>query len=298
MARLAVDGRDAENSPVCAAVSVVASARLASSAMTEYALRLSDGEILRYKTMAAAAREFEGDLWSQAGIVGGAQVADIGCGPGAMLPALAELVGPAGTVIGLDRDEQAVAMARALVAELGLRNVSVMRGSAQATGLDPASLDVVMMRHVLAHNGRSEQAIVDHAASLVRPGGCVYLVDGNGPAMFVRGLDAELADLSAKYLQFHARRGNDLRTGLRLDLLAQAAGLETVAYRGWIPITSVSANAGGGAAWAAREAMLADGVISEADILRWEQALQRQAAQGRTLTVFPTVFGLSARRPR
>jgi SAM-dependent methyltransferase len=265
--------------------------------MTEYALRLSEPEVLRYKAMAVSARESEGDLWTQTGIVGGAHVADIGCGPGAMLPALAELVGSTGRVVGVDRDDQAVAMAQALVAELGLSNVSVMRGSAEATGLDPASFDVVMMRHVLAHNGRTEQAIVDHAASLVRPRGCVYLVDGNGPALFMRGLDADLADMSEKYLQFHARRGNDLRTGLRLDLLAEAAGLETVAYRGWIGITTIPANAGGGPAWAAREAMLADGVITEADILRWERAQQRQAAEGRALTVFPSVFALCARRP-
>jgi SAM-dependent methyltransferase len=214
-----------------------------------------------------------------------------------MLSVLADLVGLAGWVLGLDWDEQAVALAQVLIAELGLSNVSVRRGAAEAIGMESASFDVVMMRHVLAHNGRTEQAIVDHAASLLRPGGCVYLVDTNGPAMFMRGLNADLADMSEKYLEFHARRGNDLRTGLRLDLLAEAAGLETIAYRGWIRVTTLPANAGGGPAWAAKEAMLADGVITEADIRRWERALQHQAADGRALTVFPSVLGLSARRP-
>ncbi len=34
-----------------------------------------------------------------------------------------------------------------------------------------------MLRHVLAHNGGAEDAIVAHLATLLRPGGCLYLVD-------------------------------------------------------------------------------------------------------------------------
>ncbi|MDP8927404.1 MAG: hypothetical protein M3O70_02205 [Actinomycetota bacterium] len=55
-------------------------------------------------------------------------------------------------------------------------NVELRQGHATATGLVPGSLDVAVMRHVLPDNGGQEQAIVDHLASLVRPGDSVYVV--------------------------------------------------------------------------------------------------------------------------
>ena len=76
-----------------------------------YALRLSDDELGRYRMMAARARAEEGDLWDRARIVPGSGVADVGCGPGAMLVALAEVVGPTGRVTGIDADPAAVGAA-------------------------------------------------------------------------------------------------------------------------------------------------------------------------------------------
>ena len=84
----------------------------------DYALVLSETEVERYQAMAARARMDEVDAWGRAGIRTGASIADVGCGPGAALVAMAEVVGPTGRVVGLET----------------------------------ASLDVVVLRHVLAHN--------------------------------------------------------------------------------------------------------------------------------------------------
>ncbi|HXT44149.1 MAG TPA: hypothetical protein VN748_08565 [Pseudonocardiaceae bacterium] len=67
-----------------------------------YALRLSAAELARYRAIAERARIEEADLWIAAGIVDGARVADLGCGPGAVLTAMAERVGPRGWVTGVD----------------------------------------------------------------------------------------------------------------------------------------------------------------------------------------------------
>ena len=121
-----------------------------------YPLELDEGEVGRYRMMAEQAWAAEADLWALAGIGPGARVADVGCGPGAMLPALSDAVGPAGRVEAVDADPQAVAAARALVAAAGLANVSVAEARADHTGLEAGSLDAVMLRHVLAHNGGAE----------------------------------------------------------------------------------------------------------------------------------------------
>jgi SAM-dependent methyltransferase len=66
----------------------------------------------------------EGELWQQARIITGARVADIGCGPGAVLPVLAEVVGSTGSVAALDGDSDAVAVAAARTAASRAPNVS------------------------------------------------------------------------------------------------------------------------------------------------------------------------------
>jgi ubiquinone/menaquinone biosynthesis C-methylase UbiE len=259
----------------------------------EYALQLSDIELERYRMMAEAAREAETELWQLAGIVPGASVADVGCGPGAMFPAIVGAVGTGGRVIGVDGTAGTVAQAEALVAANGWTNVEVRVGQADATGLPPGSVDAVMMRHVLAHNGPTEQAIVDHLATLVRPGGHVYLVDIDGSAFHMRPDDAEVDELNEAYRQFHAQQGNDLLTGLRLDELLRTAGLEMVAYRGWFNIIKPQGQMRP-PSWAARDAMVAAGVIAAGDLDRYEAALDR--VLGQDATIFAPLFGAVARR--
>src|SRR5215469_12765512 len=146
-----------------------------SPGVASYSLKLSEQELTRYRMMAASAADNEAAEWSAAGIAPGARIADVGCGPGAVLRLLAERVGPDGQAVGIDADPSAVAVAREQTA--GLPQARVQAGQADATGLEPGAYDVVMCRHVLAHNGGREAAIVVHLASLAATGGCVYLVD-------------------------------------------------------------------------------------------------------------------------
>jgi SAM-dependent methyltransferase len=266
--------------------------------MTErrYALQLDPGEVERYRMMAAQARADEADLWELAGIGPAASVADVGCGPGAILPALSDAVGPGGRVKAVDADPEAVAAASALVAAAGLGNVSVARGRADHTGLEPGSLDVVMLRHVLAHNGGGEDAIVAHLATLVRPGGCVYLVDVDGTAVRSLPEHADLTDLDERYGAFRAARGDDNRAGLRLaDRLARS-GLELLEFRGRYFIGQLPATVRP-PSWAAREAMVAAGVATEDDVRRWDRAFREVEAAPVPPTKFVPVFTAVGRRP-
>jgi len=260
----------------------------------EYALQLSDVELERYRMMAEAAREAETELWQCAGIVPGATVADVGCGPGAMFPAIVNAVGAGGRVIGVDGVAGTVAQAQALVDAKGWPNVEVRSGKADATGLAPESVDTVMMRHVLAHNGPTEQAIVDHLATLVKPGGHAYLVDISGAMFYMKPEDPDVDELNEAYRTFHAQQGNDLNTGTRLDDLLIAAGMEVVLYRGWFNIVKPKGQMRP-PSWAARDAMIAAGVISAADLDRYEAGLERVLSQGST--IFAPLFGAVGRRP-
>jgi SAM-dependent methyltransferase len=210
-----------------------------------------------------------------------------------MFPAIVTAVGPDGRLIGVDGVTGTVAQAQALVEANGWPNVEVRVGKADATGLDPGSVDTVMMRHVLAHNGQDEQAIVDHLATLVKPGGHVYLVDIDGSAFHTRPADPDVEELNEAYRTFHAQQGNDLLTGLRLDELLTTAGMDVIAYRGWFNIVKPRGQMRP-PSWAARDAMVAAGVISADDLDRYEAGLDRVLGQDATL--FAPLFGAVGRK--
>ena len=262
----------------------------------QYPLTLSEAEVARYQLMAAQARVAESDLWQRAGIVAGAQVADVGCGPGALLPALSDAVAPTGRVTAIDTDPAAVAAAGALVAVAGLGNVTVRQGRADRTGVPVASCDVVMLRHVLAHNGGSEDVIVAHLTTLLRPGGCLYLVDADGTAMRMVPEDVDLEDLQQRYRTFHSARGNDVRAGLRLGERLVRAGLELMDFRGTYLITPMPAGMRQ-PPWAARDAMVAAGVATEEDVARWAIAFDRLDAAATRPMLFAPMFAAVGRRP-
>jgi cyclopropane fatty-acyl-phospholipid synthase-like methyltransferase len=62
------------------------------------------------------------------GMQEGWHVIDCGCGPIGGLAVMAEMVGPAGRVVGVDVSEPAVQRARSLVTALQLGNVEVVAG--------------------------------------------------------------------------------------------------------------------------------------------------------------------------
>lgn len=258
-----------------------------------YSLALSDPERLRYRLMASSAAENEAAEWKQAGVLEGARVADVGCGPGALLRLLAERVGATGTATGIDADEIAISCAREEISDLP--HACALVASATETGLDPAAYDVVMCRHVLAHNGGREGEIVAHLASLTAPGGCVYLADVDATALRITGEARDLEDLMDRYRRFQAARGNDLSVGLRLGDLLTEAGLTVERFACRAPVIPLWPGMRP-PAWAARTEMVAEGFATGSDISRWEEAFARLDSAQERPWLFPATFVAIGRR--
>jgi ubiquinone/menaquinone biosynthesis C-methylase UbiE len=262
--------------------------------VAEYALLISDEEVRRYQLMASHAREAEQSLWRTAGIVPGARVADVGCGPGAVTLLLAEAVEPGGSVVGIDGDDEALATAARLLGNSTQANVNFRHGNALSP-LEGAPFDAIMMRHVLAHNGRNEQHIVNNLAGCLRTGGCLYLVDMDFHGFGMEPDDADISELGERYRAFHQARGNDLAVGRRLGDLLETAGLGLVEFTGRIQVAERPRGIRP-ATWAARASLLAEGFIDATDVARYEEAFARLDTRARQLRIFVSVFTAIGRR--
>lgn len=264
---------------------------------TEYTLKLDDSERMRYRIMAALALQKEGDLWEAAGIVKGARVVDLGCGPGAVLIELARLVGPEGRVVGVDQDAEARATAVAWAAAEALGHVDIVAGDAPATGLPLGAWDAVMLRHVLVHNGPRVVAILDHVLELLKPGGHVVLneVDATG-FRFERDMDPDIVDLNDRWWDAVASNGSDVAIGPRLGALVEDNGFQVVERRARYDHFPLLAGLRP-PAWAGRQAILDAGLCTDDDIARWDAALDRYMQTTTGNVVFMPNFTVLARRP-
>jgi hypothetical protein len=183
------------------------------------------------------------------------------------------------------------------VAAAGVSNVVVSEGLADDSGLPPGSFDCAVVRLVLIHNGGREQEIVNHAASRVRPGGRVLLVDLDSTMIrYVPPGAAPITELHERYQDYQRARGNDPAVGLRLPELLESAGLEVETFR-----TACAPRKRGsgerGPSWAARRAMVEEGVATPDDLERWTSQFEELDAQEKQPWIIGCVFMAIGRRP-
>src|SRR5215470_12679625 len=74
----------------------------------------------------------------------GTRVLDVCCGSGASAIPAAQIVGPTGSVLGVDLADRLLALARAKATALGLRNVTFRSGDMLDLRLPPAGFDAVV----------------------------------------------------------------------------------------------------------------------------------------------------------
>jgi SAM-dependent methyltransferase len=196
----------------------------------EYLLGYRRAEQERLQEQARQLADESSWLFDQFAIASGARVVEIGCGPQGCLDLLAQRVGPSGKVIGVERSDDAVQMARAMVDEQGLGNVEIVHGDARATGLPRGEFDLVTSRLVLVNVPQPEE-IVAEAVALVKAGGIVAFHEADYVAHVC---DPPLAawDRALQVLNtYSCSAGIDLFIGRKLPRLLRDAGVGEIEVR-------------------------------------------------------------------
>ncbi|MFJ6676184.1 methyltransferase domain-containing protein [Actinosynnema sp. NPDC091369] len=125
-------------------------------------------------------------LLGRVGIAPGAHVLDAGCGGGAFLPWLAELVGPTGRVTGVDLAPENAALAAQRARGLGAR-VEVRQGDLRELPLEASTVDVVWFANSVQYlDDDSLRAAFEEARRVLRPGGTIAVKDLDAGLVSVR----------------------------------------------------------------------------------------------------------------
>ena len=136
----------------------------------DYLLGTHDAEIERLGLQHRVWRAFACEAWRRAGITVGSRVLDVGAGPGYAAVDLAEIVGPAGAVIAIERSARFLAHARQMCALRGLVNVDLREQDLATDPLAVRDCDAAWCRWVAAFL-ESPRALVSGIVAALRPGG-------------------------------------------------------------------------------------------------------------------------------
>jgi len=138
----------------------------------DYALGYSDREFQRLQLQSTFIRDLTEDVLRRAGLKPGMRVLDLGCGVGDVSLIAGELVGPTGTVLGVDRSAAGLALAEQRAAEAGQRKW-VRFAAAELDAFVPReSYDAVIGRLILMYLP-NPATVLRRLCDHLRPGGIV-----------------------------------------------------------------------------------------------------------------------------
>ncbi len=172
-------------------------------------------------------------LLQDAGLRSGDQCLDLGCGGGNVVLDMARIVGPDGSVTGVDFDPQIVELARKDADDAGARNVEFHVTDVHAFAGGP--FDLVYSRFLLSHLNEPEKALA-RMRQLARPDGRIATESIDMSGSYCHPHDQAHARYAQLYTEVVRRTGGDADLGRRLPVMAQAAGLRDVRWNVFQPV--------------------------------------------------------------
>jgi ubiquinone/menaquinone biosynthesis C-methylase UbiE len=204
-----------------------------SAAGYRFGTGFGEDEIVRLEAMGSFNAPRTRMMFAEAGIRPGMRVLDLGCGAGDSTFVAADLVGPGGSVVGLDHSPEALARARLRAGQRGLAQVQFFEGDIhdRAPG---GPFDAIV--EVLALWQLPDPAeVLRRQATVLSPGGLVVVSDSDITTS--RSVpDTPLWTQARSWaLEAFARAGLAADFGQRLWAIVEEAGLRPLGMMGIEP---------------------------------------------------------------
>jgi SAM-dependent methyltransferase len=194
-----------------------------------YVLGSDEQELARLDRQAASIAPATRLLLQAAGLgVPGLRVLDLGTGLGHVARLAGQMVGPGGSVVGIDRAVQALAVAHRRVEAAGEHHVSFVEGEVGRWRADAdAPFDAVVGRLVLFHLADPLAAVRHHVRDLT-PGGLFVAIDFDIGAARAEPPVRLVSDVGGWIVEAFRAAGASPMIGARLASVLGQAGLDGV----------------------------------------------------------------------
>ncbi len=192
-----------------------------------YVLGTCDDELARLGLQHRLWSDASVAAWKRAGIGIGARVLDVGCGPGFAAFDLAQLVTPAGSVVGIDESASFIAYLNDQARARGLTQLRGEVDDAQAMKVIGA-FDAAYIRWVLCFTSDPGAVLTGVAKNLKHGGRVVIDAYFNYTSMTTAPRRASHDVLVQATAKSWKARGGDPDVMARVPALARQAGLEVV----------------------------------------------------------------------
>ena len=260
-----------------------------------YVLGNHPEELARLDFQAAAIDGPTRLLLQAARIAPGTRVLDLGTGLGHVAQIVGELVGPSGSVLGIDRSADAIAVARKRAQEAGARHLTYVEGDARDWRASEP-FDAIVSRLLLFHVPDPAAVVRQHLHNL-RPGGEFVAIDFD-----LGGARAEpavpIVDDVLRWVEEAFRAvGAWPRIGAKLGTILESGGLSRVSTLGiqaYLPSHDPTGAARlAGVARSLAEAIVGHGIatVDQLDVATLEQRLAEAVRQADAVIVLPTIVG-------
>jgi ubiquinone/menaquinone biosynthesis C-methylase UbiE len=137
---------------------------------TDYVLGTHNEEIARLGLQHRVWRPIVTECWQRVGLTHGWRVIDVGAGPGYATADLAEIVGPTGTVLAIERSARFLEAARERCLRRGLSNVEFHEGDLMQVSLGNPGFDASWCRWVASFVS-SPKKLMENIGGALRQGG-------------------------------------------------------------------------------------------------------------------------------
>lgn len=189
-----------------------------------YSLGHTPEEHERLRRQARAWEPVASRLLDQLGVGPGASCLDAGCGPGETMRLMAERVGPAGRVLGVDADAELGAITVASLHGDGYRQCSFQAQDLVASEpISATPFDLVYARLLLFHLPQRVEVLA-RLWEAVAPGGVLLVQDYDARAVRMLPEPDWAGELMRVITEAFAAAGADSSVGLRLARLFAEAG--------------------------------------------------------------------------